>query len=639
MADTAMLPKRFPVPGLRLRPRNRWTLFLTVAFLVAIPFFLLWQLSLYVDVVLVHGRRITATREATRRAHDLVNSALDTYIADLAILANGQNLQRLAEGDLSARDAVQKDFEVFSSAKKDYVQIRFLDANGNEVVRVDRQNGKVAVVSGKDLQNKAARYFFRDSAKLPVGSIYVSPMDLQMEHGQVQMPLLPVLRLASPLGDAKAATHGIAIVNVNVAHLITQIEDQRPVNSVAVQLLDGKGNWLAGVPPDKLWGNVFAHENTMAQTAPDAWREISSGRSGNFDSHHTRYAFQTIQPATGATPREGMPSVVVAPAWKLVGVVPPISFRDFRPLEDPVTLLIGVVLVAIVAFGWSKEIASRQTAEEVKQQAEFQLIQSERLASLGSLVAGVAHEMGTPIGNAVTIASTLSEQVKEFGAEVAAGQLRRSRLDAFLGDVRDGTAIMLRGLERAAQLVRHFKQVAVDQTSEKRRTFQLTDVIHDVVVSVQPQFRHANVVLRTEPGSTAQLDSYPGLVEQVLLNLITNARIHGFNMDSTVGGGEVEVLTRDLPSNKVEITVRDTGKGIDAATLKRIFEPFFTTQLGSGGSGLGLSIVFNIVTGILGGTIRAESTPGQGTAMIVCLPLSAPADTTPAAERTYYVER
>ncbi|HEY4357534.1 MAG TPA: ATP-binding protein [Acidobacteriaceae bacterium] len=639
MAEVAILPKRFPVPGLRVRPRSRWTLFLTLVFLIAIPFLLLWQVSLYVDALLVHGRRITATREATRRAHDLLDGALSTYIADLTILANGQNLHRLAAGDLSARDAVEKDFEVFSSAKKDYVQIRFLDASGKELVRIDRRDGKVVVVSGKNLQNKADRYFFQDSSRLPVGSVYLSPIDLQMDHGQVQTPWLPVLRLASPLGDPKAAAHGIVIVNVNVAHLITQLEDQRPVNSVAVQLLDSNGNWLAGVPADKLWGNVFGHENTMAQSAPEAWRQIASGSSGNFDSHYIRYAFQTIQPAAQSASREGGPLVAMAPTWKVLGVVPQISLRDLWPREDAVTLLIGIALVGIIAYSWSKEIASRQSAEEIKQQAEFQLIQSERLASLGSLVAGVAHEMGTPIGNAVTIASTLSEQVKEFNAEVAAGQLRRSRLDAFLGDVRDGTAIMLRGLERAAELVRHFKQVAVDQTSEKRRSFRLTDLVHDVVGSVQPQFRHAKVALRTELASEARLDSYPGLLEQVLLNLITNARIHGFNMDQDGSGGEVVVATRDLPSNKVEITVRDTGKGIDATTLKRIFEPFFTTQLGSGGSGLGLSIVFNIVTGLLGGTIRAESIPGQGTTMILCLPLSAPADASPDAERTYYVER
>jgi signal transduction histidine kinase len=249
--------------------------------------------------------------------------------------------------------------------------------------------------------------------------------------------------------------------------------------------------------------------------------------------------------------------------------------------------------------------------------AEGELLRIERLASLGGLVAGVAHELNTPIGNVVTVASTLSSQANALGESIATGHIRRSDLTLFATNMTEGMRIILRGLERASTLIGHFKQVAVDQTSEQRRPFALAELIPDVVGSIRPQFSQSRVELHTSIASTQVLQSYPGPLGQVLINLIDNARLHAFDPKQT---GEIWVTANDTTSAEVEIIVSDNGKGIPPELREKIFEPFFTTRLGQGGSGLGLSIVFNIVTGILEGAIRVQSDLGAGTAVILRLP-------------------
>jgi signal transduction histidine kinase len=281
-----------------------------------------------------------------------------------------------------------------------------------------------------------------------------------------------------------------------------------------------------------------------------------------------------------------------------------------------------------------REAQGRVQMLEEKMRIEAEYARVERMANLGGLVAGVAHELNTPIGNAVMVASTLSERTEGFAKELAAGQVRRSALERLIADLRDGTTILMRGLQRASDLILHFKRVAVDQTSEQRRTFRLGELIDDIVGTLTPQLSRADVKLATDIAATATLDSYPGPLGQVLLNLIANAQIHGIGDGNS---GTVTIVARDLPDEAVEIVVRDTGQGIPPNLLDLIFEPFFTTRLGQGGSGLGLSIVHNIVTKVLGGTIRVDSEIGRGTAMVMRIPVRAPLRADGQLEGTYDV--
>ncbi len=253
--------------------------------------------------------------------------------------------------------------------------------------------------------------------------------------------------------------------------------------------------------------------------------------------------------------------------------------------------------------------------------AQDELVQSDKLASLGSLVAGVAHELNTPIGNAVLIASTLRQDMRLLEDAYQSGELRKSALEAFIADASRAVDLLDQSLTQARDLVSSFKQVAIDQSSERRRMFNLGALVRDICETVRPGMRNGNWQLETDLADDLHMDSYPGPLGQVITNLVQNAFFHGLQEHVP---GVVRIETRPLDEAHVEISVSDDGHGIPPEILGRIFDPFFTTRLGQGGSGLGLSIVYRLVTTLLGGRIGVDSTAGQGTRFTVVLPYKAP---------------
>lgn len=268
----------------------------------------------------------------------------------------------------------------------------------------------------------------------------------------------------------------------------------------------------------------------------------------------------------------------------------------------------------------------QRTLDEL-QMAQGRLVQNEKLASLGSLVAGVAHELNTPIGNGLMAVTTLQAHLAALRGQVERG-LTRSAFDAFVEQVAEGSDIAVRNLGRASALLRSFKRVSADQTSEQRRVFDLQTLVDEMLLTLQPTLRSPAVTLRSavEPGLV--LDSYPGALGQVLTNLVQNAAVHAFE-----GQPQPQLTVRGWrgASDTVCLEVADNGCGIAPENLRRVFDPFFTTRLGQGGSGLGLSIVRSIVTGRLGGRIGVRSQPGQGTRFQLELPCHAPETTSPGA--------
>lgn len=250
------------------------------------------------------------------------------------------------------------------------------------------------------------------------------------------------------------------------------------------------------------------------------------------------------------------------------------------------------------------------------------LVQSEKLAALGNLVAGVAHELNTPIGNGLMAVSTLAGRLAEFNAARTDG-LRRADFETFIEQVGATSDIAIRNLNRAAELIGSFKQVAVDQTSAQRRKFDLAEVVDEIVVMLQPSLRHTPYRIEEAVPDGLVLDSYPGALGQVLTNLINNAVLHGFDGREH---GVITIAATALPNERLRLTVSDDGCGMSAEQQKRIFDPFYTTRLGRGGSGLGLHISHTAVTHILGGEITVSSEVGAGTVFTLLLPLRPLAD-------------
>jgi signal transduction histidine kinase len=279
----------------------------------------------------------------------------------------------------------------------------------------------------------------------------------------------------------------------------------------------------------------------------------------------------------------------------------------------------GVLYEELAVLNESLEQRVAERTEAVRH-AQDELARSERLAALGSMVAGIAHELNTPIGNSLVAASTLIDKVDALGGSFEGG-LRRSDMRQFL-DEADGIGVLLtRNIERAASLVSSFKQVAVDRASSQRRQFDLGAVIQENINTLSPVLRKTPFEVAVDVAPLVALDSYPGPLGQVLAALVNNAIVHAFHRRDH---GRLSITVPVPTDDYADIIISDDGAGIAAGHLNRIFDPFFTTRMSEGSSGLGLNIVHNIVTTILGGKIHVDSRPGVGTTFRITIPLDAP---------------
>jgi len=265
--------------------------------------------------------------------------------------------------------------------------------------------------------------------------------------------------------------------------------------------------------------------------------------------------------------------------------------------------------------------ADLSNALETLQRTQHDLIASEKMASLGSLVAGIAHELNTPIGNSLLASTALADRVRDFQHVVAGGALKRSTLSHHLDEVHLACGLISNSLQKAADLISSFKQIAVDQTNDQRRRFRLQSVLLDTTATYTPRMRRANCAASVDVPPELELDSYPGSLYQVFNNLINNALAHGFDGREK---GHIAITARAGQDGFIDIVFRDDGIGMNEDVQRRVFDPFFTTKMGSGGTGLGMNIVYNIVTGVMGGRIAIESAPGHGTTIRMTVPACSP---------------
>lgn len=261
--------------------------------------------------------------------------------------------------------------------------------------------------------------------------------------------------------------------------------------------------------------------------------------------------------------------------------------------------------------------------------AQSELVRTEKLAALGELVAGVAHELNTPIGNSVTVASTLQDKAGDIAKALATGTLGRSGLNDFVDTTVAASNLLMRNLGQAAELVASFKQVAVDRASEARRHFNLADTVNDVLSTLSPNLKRQphRVELRIPPD--IEFDSYPGAFGQIVSNLVMNAYLHAFDAEQP---GTLVIGAEPVAGDAVHVTFSDDGRGIPDPIRHRVFDPFFTTRFGQGGSGLGLHIVHNLATRLLGGHIALDSVEGRGTTFSLTLPRVAPSEISPESQ-------
>jgi two-component system NtrC family sensor kinase len=257
-----------------------------------------------------------------------------------------------------------------------------------------------------------------------------------------------------------------------------------------------------------------------------------------------------------------------------------------------------------------------QQAMNTIQQTQKQLVESEKMVALGNLVAGVSHEINTPIGIGVTAVSYMDEKSKEFQALFQENKMKKSDLDDYLKMIRETTGMIQTNLRRASELIKSFKQVAVDRSAQTKRNFKIKSYIQEVLVSLQPNLKKTKHHVTVLGDDDIQLFNDPGAISQVITNLVMNSLIHAFD-NETEGSIQIEITKHQ---HEVIIQYNDDGKGMPPEVVEQIFNPFFTTNRSGGGTGLGMHIVYNIVTQSLAGTIHCESNAGDGTMFMIQIP-------------------
>ncbi|MDB5960026.1 MAG: hypothetical protein JWP59_1320 [Massilia sp.] len=481
----------------------------------------------------------------------------------------------------------------------------------------------------------------RDSGRLVATGRTVLIQDTSQHPGFVARA--PVYRPRMPVDTVeqrRAAFIGVVAIVFRVDQLLNEVVDPQLLQHLALQVSDtGEADKAsaAGVAPASLEGGRLLFDSRPQGARILAQRVLHN----HVDVAQRRWQLRYSALAGSRYGRNIVPPLLVGLGGLVISaLISALLLASHRGviLEQRLRAILDEKQASLVELEQQKkhvELAHGDLSSVLitLKQAQANLITSEKLASLGALVAGIAHELNTPIGNSLLTATALADMVADFEKQYASGGIRRSALEAHLADTRTACGIMASSLGRAADLITSFKQVSVDQTSDQRRRFDLAEVVRDTVATYAAQLRRANCRVEVDVASSPRLilDSYPGGIGQVLSNLINNALLHAFDSSATGGASShISISAGDIDGSHVMMRFKDDGIGMSEKTLHQIFDPFFTTKLGQGGSGLGMNIVYNVVTGMLGGTISIESTPGQGTSVTIMMPMVAPNQTVAA---------
>lgn len=263
----------------------------------------------------------------------------------------------------------------------------------------------------------------------------------------------------------------------------------------------------------------------------------------------------------------------------------------------------------------SEKEKAEQALQDLKQ-TQTQLVESEKMASLGGLVAGISHEINTPLGVAKTSSSHIEDELKKLIRAFTEGTLTKNDMQAFVEQFQDGLHLLIANLNRASELMASFKQVSADQSHDEIRLFNLKEYLEETVYTLKPNLKRYQVSVVLECSETIQLNSFPGAFSQIITNLIMNSLLHAYNTEDQ---GNIRITVKE-EDTAIKVTYSDDGNGMSEDVRKKIFDPFFTTKRGNGGTGLGMHIIYNLVTIKLQGAIDVQSALGQGSTFNMTLP-------------------
>jgi signal transduction histidine kinase len=533
--------------------------------------------------------------------------------------------------DPEVRHMLARQFLVFSTQKGKYDQIRVLDHTGMEIVRVNYNKGAPAMVREDQLQNKAHRYYFEKTWALARGQVYISPLDLNIEHGQIEQPPKPMIRFGTPVFDRSGSEIGILLLNYLGAKLIRDFKRAAANISDHVMLLNSDGYWLSSPRPDDEWGFMYNNDRTFAKAHTDAWQRVQVEATGQFYDKESMFSFTTIYPLLHATGNRwpvgesGSALTDKGYYWKVVSLVSPQLVATASQNFLRRNLLLYATVLALLAIaslllaratvrhkqtaaevelerrvrGSLEETVEERTQELKDTQAEKDrvvehLIQAEKMAAIGTMASGIGHEINNPLYAILGMAEAIRDEEDI------------SRCRGYGQDI-------ITQSEHIAEIVRNLSGYIRPGEKHDLELVDVNEKLSEAATMAKRSLLSDDVEVREDLTPVSGVSAKSEELQQAFFNVIRNG------MQAMKGKGVLEITSRQ-EGGQVSIRIRDTGVGIPAEHRRKITDPFFTTKGPDEGEGLGLYIVQKIVEKYAG-TIVFESEKGKGTLCTIQFPV------------------
>jgi signal transduction histidine kinase len=547
----------------------------------------------------------------------------DVITSDLMIISTQLELVKILRDDEEAQRDLEQEFLSMSKIKRLYDQIRFLDESGMEIVRINYNNGVPTIVPEEKLQNKGKRYYFEDAFRLNKNEVFVSPLDLNIERGEIEVPLKPMIRLGTPIFDNADNKRGIMLLNYFGSKMLDGVNRVAADSSGDLMLLNKDGFFLKGTGPEDEWGFMYEERRnrTFGNTFPEAWQQILNSNGGQFQNADGFFLFETIYPlkefhktSTGSG-RAFEPSEAYLESseyfWKIVVHVPPNVLAAVpQRILYRLLLLDGLLLVILGAgslfyarMNIRREMAQKEMeilledvsqAKKELQEANIELEKTDRLKSV--FLASMSHELRTPLNSIIGFTGVLLMGMAGEMNEEQKKQLNhvKSSANHLLGLIND---------------ILDLSKIEAGKVEISIEEFGLDDIVNEVAETFSPAVSEKGLKLLSEVPEGVTLFSDKRRVKQVVMNLVSNAV-------KFTDKGKIKIEGKILEDGKIlEISVSDTGIGIKKEEMNKLFKPFQQIDMSSSkmheGTGLGLNLSKKLAT-LLGGDISMESEYGKG---------------------------
>ncbi len=548
--------------------------------------------------------------EFNRQLGDIRNSArlLDTHIQDLLNEKPSMRATQVFRRVGATLDSVS--------------QLRWIDLDGQEKIRINFSDFSAYEVSERKLQDKSHRAYIKAIQQTLPGTLLLSRMTLNIENGKVVIPHEPTIRAMLHTVPSHPMGEGFLVVNFRLTELMTFLKSLSSPNSTLL-MADDKPQWLIHPDAQKLWSGSVSGPQTDIK---DTWERLASNNAVASYISDDRRIFSisklTIHLSEDAQRVQRLFFIAQTPA---------VFYQNLRQQALIPALITAAIILLIGTIALYRELITsykiRQLGKKLEhektelqhalllqEQLREELVEIEKMASLGMLVSGVAHELNTPLGAAIMSVSSQQNRLYELKSHIESG-LKKSALDDFLKQSDASAQLALSNLQRASQLIKRFKRLSVDRSSEHITHFNLLQNATDIINAMGAQLKNSPVEIKLVIPKSIYLTSYPGIVSQVLQNLINNCLTHAFSP----GQHGIVTISATKQDNHVQLTVQDNGNGIDPSVADTLFDPFVTSGRHKGNSGLGLHLTHQWVTQLLGGHIQVAAADSGGTVFTLTL--------------------